>query len=235
LDTKKIIDKAGADRTASALQLFLDTYLNPAFGSLPKGETELLVLRLLTDLGAIEKKTTVYELASQLKVTRAKARKLIYDQDLRHLTSEELDDEIRALLRHPKIQKSGEVYILEVENPLVSDHLRARVQKLGHISDGSFSPSIVKLTLEAMTSLVESCLKDEDKQVVQKALIAAGAPNTSIKGALKAVLKKIGEKIADSTGEAIAEQASDYLEPIIGGVADVIKSKALTLFTPVKP
>jgi hypothetical protein len=230
LNTKEIIAVVGAERASVALEVFLNSYLNPAFGSLPKNETELLVLRLLTELGAVEKKVTVYELVSKLKVTRTKARKLIYEKELRSRSPQELDEEVRTLLRRPMIQKSGEVYILEVENPLVSDHLRARVQALGYISDGSFSPNIVKLSLEATTSLLESYLADKDKELVRKALIAAGAPDTSLKGVLKAVLKKLGEKVADDAGEAIAEQASRYMSPILDGTVGSIKSSFKALF-----
>ncbi len=223
MDANTIIATASPERLKHALKGFLHGYRDPAFGALPKGETELLVLRLLTDLGAVGERPTVYELVSKLKVTRTKARRLIYEQELRKRSAQQLDEEVCELLQHPIIEKSGELFVLEVESPLVSDHLRAKLHALRRVSDGSFSPSLVKLSLEAMTSLVESYLSEKDREGIKKALIAAGAPDTSLKGVLKAVLKKVGEKVADEAGEAVAEEASKYMIPILDGTIGAIK------------
>ncbi|TOQ20695.1 hypothetical protein, partial [Vibrio parahaemolyticus] len=88
--------------------------------------------------------------------------------------------------KNPVIQKSGDLYVLEIENPLVSDHLRSKIQKLGYISDGSFSPSVIKLGLDAVSALIQSYLSDTEIDEVKQALIAAGAPDTSFKGVIKA-------------------------------------------------
>lgn len=231
MDISKITAKAGTQKTKDALDAFLTAYLNPAFGALAKSEVELLVLRLFAELGAVSKRPGVYELVSNLKVTRSKARRLIYDQELRTRTSQELDEDVRALLRTPILQKRGDSFALEIENPLLSDHLRAKLKELGHVTDGSFSPSLVTLTVDAMVALLEAQLTEEQKTVTMDALVKAGAPDKTIKGVLKAALKKLGEKIADETGQAFAEEVGKYVGPLLDASKSAITSSFKTLFS----
>ena len=230
MDIPFITTKAGPTRTKAALDEFLTSFLDPAFGALPKSEVELLVLRLLAQVGAVSERPSVYELVSKLRVTRAKARRLIYDQDLRCRTQEELDSDIRQLLRKPVIQKRGDSFALEIENPLLSDHLRAKLQTLGHVTDGSFSPSLVTLTLDAMVALIEEQLSKADRSETFEALVKAGAPDKTLKGVLKSALKKLGEKIADDTGEAVANEVSNYLGPLLDSGKSAITSAFKSLF-----
>ena len=214
----------------AALARFLRHYLNPAFGTLPKLEVELAVLRLLEDIGALDDEHGVYELVSNLKVTRAKARKLIYERELRRFSPSDLDAQVRELLARPRIAKDGDLFILEVENPLVLDHLRAQVKKVGHLSDGSFSPSIVRLSLDAVVAVVASYLDEGQQESVRQALVRAGAPDTSFGGVLKATLRKVAGKVADQSGEALVEAAGDYMKPIVAGAARQLGALVRPLF-----
>lgn len=226
MDLNEIFRLAGDECGSNALKALLGKFLDPAFGALPKSEIELLVLAALEEVGAISSEPGVYELVSKLRVTRTKARNLIYERELRRLSAAELDSRVKNLLKRPIIQKSGEQFVLEVENPLVSDHLRSKVQALGHVSDGSFSPSIVKLPLDAVVALIELYIPENERANIKAVLIAAGAPDTSFKGVLKAVLKKVADKVASDTGEALLDHASEYISPIVdatvGGLAEKI-------------
>lgn len=230
MDINQIVNDAREEDVKSALSYFLQSYMNPAFGALPKNEVELIVLNVLEKLRAIDEEPELYEFVSKLKVTRSKARGLIYDRELRRSSEEELDNKVKSLLKRPLIQKNGDLYVLEVENPLVSDHLRSKVQKLGYVSDGSFSPSIIKLGLDAITALIESYLSAQEKDAIKAALIAAGAPDTSFKGILKATFKKVASKVASDTGEALMDKASDFISPIIDAGIELITAKAAELF-----
>jgi hypothetical protein len=165
-------------------------------------------------------------------VTRSKARGLIYDRELRRSSTEDLDEKVKELLESPLIQQDGKLFILEVENPLVSDHLRNKVQKLGYVSDGSFSPSIIKLGLEAISALTEAFVSDENKEELKRVMTAAGAvaPDTSLRGVLKEMLKKVGTKVASDSGDALAEKASDYLGPLFDSALDAVTEKVTALF-----
>lgn len=232
MNPQEIVYAANAEKQATALETFLTRYLTPAFGALPKAEIDLLVLNLLEDMGAINNDSGVYELVSKLKITRSKARNLIYQRELRATTSDQLDLRVRAILQRPIIQKAGDIFVLEVENPLVADHLRAKLQSLGYISDGSFSQSIVKLSLDAITALLESNLTEKERTEVRKALIAAGAPDISFRGVLKATLKKLASKVAANTGEEMLEEVSNYMKPIVEGAVKEVKVRAKDIFQP---
>ena len=230
MDIKLIINALPEAKAKAVLAQLLERYLTPAFAALPKNEVELLVLDALEQVGAISADPQLYELVSKLKVTRPKARRLIYDRELRHSSSADLDAKVKALLKRPLLQKQGELFVLEVENPLVSDHLRDKVQQLGYVSDGSFSPSLIKLGLEAITALIASLLNAAEQEQVRLALVAAGAPDGSFKGVLKATLKKLASKVAADSGEALMDKAAGYLAPIVDASIAALGEKAAELF-----
>lgn len=230
MDIGNIIEEADNADCAQALQKLLSRFLDPAFGALPKGEVELLMLNALEDVGAIDPDPEVYELVSKLKVTRSKARNLVYERELRRLGHDDLERRVHELIRSPTIQKAGEQFALEVENPLVSDHIRNKVKKLGFVSDGSFSPSIVKLPLGAFTALIEENLGEEGKNAARQALVEAGAPDTSFKGVVKAVAQKLGTKIASDAGGAVVDEVSEYFGPLIDGRAEDLRGRVQELF-----
>ncbi len=230
MDINRIVDNLNEENAKLVLSYFLNNYMTPAFGALPKNEIELLVLNVLEKLQAIGSDPEVYELVSKLKVTRSKARGLIYDRELRRSSEEDLDNKVKLLLKRPLIQKNGDLFVLEVENPLVSDHLRSRVKKLGYVSDGSFSPSIVKLGIDAISALIESFLSVEEQEQVKTILVEAGAPDTTFKGVIKATMKKVASKIASESGEALMDKASDIISPIIDVGIESLTEKVEELF-----
>ena len=230
MDIKLIINALPEAHAKAVLAQLLERYLTPAFAALPKNEVELLVLDALEQVGAISADPQLYELVSKLKVTRPKARRLIYDRELRHSSSADLDAKVKALLKRPLLQKQGELFVLEVENPLVSDHLRDKLQQLGYVCDGSFSPSLIKLGLEAITALIAALLSADEQEQVRLALVAAGAPDGSFKGVLKATLKKVASKVAADSGEALMDKAAGYLAPIVDASIAALGEKAAELF-----
>ena len=104
------------------------------------------------------------------------------------------------------------------------------MQSLGHVSDGSFSPSIVKLPLDAVVALIKLYIPENERGPVKDALVAAGAPDTSFRGVLKAVLRKVASKVAADTGEALLDHASEYISPIVDAAADRLTDKISEVF-----
>lgn len=221
---REVVIQTNDNRCKEVLSSFLEKYLHPAFGALPKREIDVLVLELLQKLGFIENDPSIYEFITQLRVTRSKARNLFYDLELRQLDKEKLDDKVREALKRPLIQKQGDLFVLEIENPLVSDHLRALVQSVGYATDGSFSPSLIKLTGDSFAALITHFVDTASQETLKQALIGAGAPDTSFQGVVKSVLKKLGAKIADDAGAALAEHVSDYLSPLIDGTVEQVRT-----------
>ncbi|MFK4752737.1 hypothetical protein [Oceanobacter antarcticus] len=208
----------------------LNKYLSPAFGALPSKEVELIVLEALEKVDFIPESKSQYDLISQLKITKTKARNLIYNQELRRMDKDQLDNAVKTALKSPVLQKQGDLFVLEIENPLVIDHLRSELKNLGHASDGSFSPSLVKISLPAATALIEKILTRSDKRAVKAALVAAGAPDGSFSGVLKGTIKAVAKKVASDSGEQLAENISNYLSPIIDGATEIVADTIGDLF-----
>jgi len=222
-----------ADNTTirTALSGILEAAVTPAFGALPKREIELLLLDALIAIGYIEESPELYTLIRKLRMTKSRARALLYERELRRLDSARLDEMVQQALRKPLLQKQGEVFCIEVENPLVADHIRALLKQLGHSTDGSFSPSLIRISLSAAAALIEHFIEKPDRAAIKKALVDAGAPDKSLQGAIVGVLKQVASKAAGRVGEALVGEAAGYVAPLLGGAKDVIIDKCKALFT----
>ena len=168
------IEELSAEAVKQAFAEVLAEYLRPAFGSISKCDFDILLFMKLQELGAIQKNPNMYDLVSELRVTRAKARNLLYEAKLRAASKEELEKELKELLQKPIFLKDGDRIAIEIDNPFLTDHLRHELKSLNHITDGSFSPELVKLTQEAYLDLFEKHLPRGQKGKIVKALVEAG-------------------------------------------------------------
>lgn len=151
-----------------------------------------------------------YSMLSSLRITRSKARNLLYESKLRQ--SVNLDDELIALLKEPILIKNDDKVCLEVDNPLLIDHIKHELRDLKFITDGSFSPDLVKLSPQAYKTLLNKKFNRISKKELKKALVACGAENEiTVKSLLTGVLKKVGKKVADDAGNQAGEFIGDYL------------------------
>lgn len=226
------LDQLALEDVKKAFKELLQDYLTPAFGSISKRDFDILFFIKLQKLGVFSKNPEIYEIVSELRVTRAKARNLLYESKLRQTSKAELDQELKEILKTPIFLKDNDKIGIEIDNPYLIDHLRAKLKQLNHITDGSFSPELVRLTTDAFVSLFESYLPEESKEAIKQAFIDIGAEaDTSLKGVLKGVFKKLGSKVADETGGQVAESVGKYLGPIISGSIKSMKDMFTGLFT----
>lgn len=219
------------DECQSALAKLLGAYLNPAFGTLPKREIDLIFYGVLKDLGLVDENPSVYSLIQRLRVTRQKARGLLYEVELRRSDAADLDSRVRAALKTPVMLKHGSLFSLEIENPLELDHVRSIIRELGHASDGSFSPNLVKLSPSAFGALTEHFLTENERNDLKAVLVKAGfAADTTLRAMLTAVLKKIGSNVAADVGDALADKVSDLIGPFVDGAVDKAFEVTAALF-----
>lgn len=217
------LSKLNNEQITGALLEFLHSYTSPAFGVLPKSEVDYLVLQLLVKLGVVSAAASAYELATGLRISLTRARTLIYARCLREETESSLDERLRASLCQPIVQKEGDVFVLDIENPLVMDHLRHKVRELGFPSDGSFSPSVARLSLNALSALVESYIPVESREDVRCELVRAGVSDMSMRGVLKSALKVLGQKLASEAGTHVAGRIVDEMLPLLSRkVGDIV-------------
>ena len=83
-----------------------------------------------------------------------------------------------------------------------------------HATDGSFSPSLVKINDDAAAALVERYVDEADKKNVLKALHQAGVEDKTIKGVIKKLIRSSANKLAGEAGEMISEKFGKLLEAV---------------------
>ena len=211
---------------------FIQMYLSPVFGSIPKREIEIELFTNLQKLGAIDKAPDLYHLVSHLRVTRSKARNLLYESNLRQTSFGQLDSELFELLIRPQFLSTSDKQIgIEIQNPLLQDHIKYKLKSLGQITDGSFSPDIIKLNETAFVDLFDSYLPEASKAAIKEALVKAGArPELSFKGVMVGALKAAGKIVASETGEELGAQLGEFIIPLISSTSITISDKFKSLF-----
>ena len=202
---------------ADSLSELLFTLCNPSLGASKSIDSEIAVITCLQSLGILNEKLDEYDLVFNLKITKTKARNLIYQKSLRESSDEtfDFDQSLVDLLCNTRIIREGKWYIIEVSNPFIMDLLKNKVRKLGFISDGSFSSSIAKIQLECLSSLIESLIPEESKNDIIQKLKGYPLKGKLLKGLISGALSGLGKKIAGETGQIIAEEMSESLSEFI--------------------
>ena len=177
----------------------LEKYRKPSFGSMSKRDVDIMMFEALQDLGIIKANPKIYDVMQLLHVTRAKARNLIYEVALRRTeTEEDLKKQLCDILNEGiSFAEKGKV-TLEIDNPLVIDYLRKELKDLKHLTDGSFSPELVKMSNEAFADLYWKEMEGTQKEINAK-------------------LKKLGMK--ESGSQAIFGILQEGLIAAVGTVA----------------
>lgn len=214
-----ILNSSSAEKVQNVFLDILEFYTTPSFGSVKQRDFDIFFFGKLKELGAFEKADDIYEVVTKLKITRNKARNLIYENNLRKINTAVLDQQLKEELKKARFLKSNTYLIgIEIENPLLIDHLKAKLKEKGYSTDSSFSPEIVKLSTEALVALIEDYVDTDIQKNIQNKLIEMGyKKDTSFKGFLFAYFKEVARNIAGNTGEMIA---SEYLVPILDGAVD---------------
>jgi hypothetical protein len=199
---------------------FLADFLTPAFGARSKSEVDALVFKQLVACGAVDLKEPVYDIARLLNLTPTRVRSLILQVQLRSgLSDTALDDELRAVLQGTRFAKDGTLLTFGLENPLLKEHLIARLKKRGIYADASFAKEIVRLPVDAFVEFLDQVLSASQKKEVTELLVRYKlVPDKSFKGVAKGALKKLAEKLADKAGGALADSAVDRLTDFIRGL-----------------
>ena len=203
------------------LEAIIERYTEPTFGSLTKKETDIMIFRALQDLGLIGNYPDVYDVMSKLKVTRAKARTLIAESSLRRSSDEDLKQELTKLLESESILVADNKICLEIENPMLMDFLRAELKKNKYITDGSFSPEIVKLSVPAYLRIC----KDYALNHYNKLLALLNENGISTTSDAYDIIKDILVTIVTTAGGPIAGKLTDIIMSQLPKIINKLKAK----------
>lgn len=226
MDIAKAVSTAKPATISIAMKKLLESATHPAFGSPTKRELELMVLEALIELGCAPTDPSVYDLVSALRVTKSKARALIYDRELRRQTPATLDLLAKEALKKPLLQAQGYAVALDIENPYLADHLRARVRSLGHPTDGSFSPNLIRLSSDAAAALIDSFLSPRERKVVEAALRNA----TGEKGKAPGLMAKAISIAAGAVAGKAAGELAGWGADALGSLVEANKSEIEAFF-----
>ena len=206
------IENASPQQLQEALQFLLKPHAAPVFGAAKTVEHEIAGLQALKVLGVIRPAADEFDLVESLRVAKTKARSLIYHAALRAESSQaSIDAALRHALVSTRVVRDGELYLVEIPDPLTMDRLRKRVRDLGFLSDGKFSGALAKIPEGALLRLVADLIPAVQKEEIHKQLLEAGLPDKSVGGLVKAALQKAGRKVADETGEQVAKAVGEVI------------------------
>lgn len=235
-DIMNKIDEADPVEVKKIFKELVSEYLTPAYGSMSKREFDILLFVKLQQLKIIGENPELYEIVYSFKVTRAKARNLLYESKMRSSSKDKLDEELRKLLIDPIFLKENDKIAIEVNNPFLSDHLKWKLKQLGHITDGSFSPELIKLTQEAYVDLFTEMLPEGSQKKLLEKLVSCGAKkDKSIKAILRGILENASGKILGKSGEVLVENCFEYLSPLIHGKIEELSNIYRKYFQEIEP
>lgn len=200
----ELLNQAAPDIKHKALEILLSPHTSPVFGAAKSVEHEVAALNALKLLGYLTDNADEFELVESLRVTKPKARALLYQAALRKPTTrEEIDQDLRDLLRSPLLAVDGDFYMIEVPQPLTMDRLRQRVRKLRFLSDGTFSGSVARIKRPALAALVEDLIDKNEQKTVFAELKKAGYEGSDLRATITALLKKTGSRLAEQVEEGL--------------------------------
>lgn len=214
------------DEQQNLLIGFLNTYCMPSFGSMSKRDVDISVFMLMHDLGIIKENPQVYDVVSLLHITSSKARNLIYESSLRRNSRSTLDQALFELLKCPIfIATSDNMIAIEIDDPLLIDHLKQKLRELKFITDGSFNKGIVKMTINAYATLFDVFLSDEDRERLFPAMgeiqyeeeldiKPEDGPSARSKKVLIWICKKVAEIAASEMAETWVPQVLERMRGI---------------------
>lgn len=227
MDIAGALNKLETSELQTLLGRLLEEYAQPAFGVLPKREVDLMIYRTLRDAGVVAQDTPLYQLMADLRVSRSKARNLMFDLEIRQTQSGQLDDQVRSVIMNDSYFRDANWFVLEVENPVVQAHLREICRRARVVTDASFNPSLVRLPVSGLASVLEEFLTKAQQAEVKRGLYRAGKlDDPSFRGLMKRAMSDLAGRFAGKVGGEVMDGAigavGEFLQPILSGDQEAI-------------
>ena len=216
MDIDRKIDTASNALVRQALKHLLAPHFQPVFGAAKPIEHEVAALRALKLLEVIPPEADEYELVRSLRVTKAKARALMYQDALRRtMTEQQIASALKVSLKSARAAKDGAMILVEVPEPFLMDVMRSKVRSLGFLTDGSFSGSVARMPREALSGLIVDLIPKNERSQVAEQLHNQGIEGDDLRGLVTGLIKKFGYTAAGAAGEAVGAKLGNGLEALL--------------------
>jgi len=222
---EELIHEADPSTLREALRILMIPHASPVFGAVKVIEHEIAALEALRILGYIPKDADEFSLVEALRVTKAKAKSLLYNSALRNSSQGiDVDSLLRDIIVRSNFCKDGDMFLFEVPHPLTMDRLRHKVRKLGFVSDGTFSGSVARIQGDALVALIEALIPSDQKRALLKKLHNEGYEGKDI----ASIIKRIAIQTASAAGGKalgqLAEGAVNGFWPLLSGQFEKLNS-----------
>jgi len=196
-------------------QMMLAPHFQPVFGSAKAVEHEVAAFKALQRAALLEQdRVDEFSLVKQLRITRSKARNLLYAVALRQPDSElDFSAALRKLLLNPRIHldPAGRVVSLEVVEPFLMDQVREPLRCHGFLSDGSFSGSIARMSPQAFSALLEEAIPPGERKTVEQKLRKQGLQGKDWTSLVVGLIGRIGEQVAGAAGGEFGQALAEHV------------------------
>lgn len=155
---KEKIQDLSPEAAKEMLTEFLDVYLGKGFGVMNKTEIETLLYHILKKNNILTGEC--FDDSFSLQITEAKARKLIYESQIKYGTTDK--DELLLYLRksvgrcltHAYFGRNNKEIKFAIEDKYLKVALHAQLRAHGFFADTSFNTDIVTLDENAFAKMV---------------------------------------------------------------------------------
>lgn len=224
---KDIIKKLEDNKAKTVLTDFFDVYLDKGFGEMNKTEIETLFYHVLKKNGLLSGKC--FEDSFVLKITEAKARKLIYESQVKYSNRDKnelllyLRKSVGECLTRAYFSNNNKTIKFAIEDKYLRIALNAYLREHDYFADTSFNTDIVSIdenafvkvvtllvpnyqTDEVMAKLKDVATKDETKvkfgEEILRSIVGDIFSEASVEG-----LKKLGKWMLNLSHIAVAVAA----------------------------
>ncbi len=221
-------------KIAEAFLKFIDKISYPSLGALTKKEIEVLLFVVLKEheILDLDSKDPIYDLIKKLRVSRTKARNLLYEISLRQKDDKELEKELYGLLESTLVLKDNNWILLEVSDPYLRDYIKKILKENSFISDYSFSSEVLRISHKAYVYLLFRNLKEEESEkvlniiekLIDKSEYDIDYENLKNKSIKERIIGLTESLIGEFVKQNIGEKSTLILKSIFGNKWESIKN-----------
>lgn len=164
------IEQLSDSDAKSLLKDLIENYFAKGFGEMNKTEFETMLYYVFRKHGLLKGKC--FDDSLKLKITEAKARKLIYESKIKYESKDQADldcklrEYIGNCLINAKISRSGNEVKFGIEDKYYRVALNAKLRDNNFYADTSFNKEIVSLDVDAFVNMISLLVPNFQKQTI---------------------------------------------------------------------